>query len=52
MSSGLIVIVSVFFAAALVIGTGAAAVGIEYLKMQRIHREHQSRNRRHQGPVV
>jgi hypothetical protein len=52
MSSGLIAILSVVFAAVLVIGTGAVAISIEYLKMQRIHREYRSRNRRNSRPVV
>jgi hypothetical protein len=52
MSSLMIAIVSVFFAASLVIGTGAVAVGLEYLKTQRMHREYRQRNRTHSRPLV
>lgn len=52
MSSVLISLLSVAFAATLVIGTGAVAIAVEYLKHERQCREHRRRNRTNQIPVV
>jgi len=51
-SSVLISILSVAFAIALVLGTGAVAIGLEYLKHERQCREHRRRNCRDSSPVV
>jgi hypothetical protein len=52
MSSVLISLLSVAFAGALVLGVGAGAIMLEYLKHERQCREYRRRNRRHSSPVV
>jgi hypothetical protein len=52
MSRVVISLLSIAFAAALVLGAGAVAILFEYLKHERQCREHRRRNRRNSIPVV